>query len=603
MHYLLVMASFVCCPPQITPPPQPDALVSRPFASLASRQEATFSRCELRGVGETLLLMVSAIIDAGVRLPSGEKVASSPAPATWTAWLCILASSTSGLPPVERFEASLTMPLREAVPLLLRRADTLLEHAIRALDGSAWANWLQIPLVAAAAKGDFDIVSMLLRAGAGGSDGRADAWMIPGGRGRTLLHAAACGGNADVVEALLGAGAGVVVNALAEGGYSPFHVAAIYGSVPAAMALARSGAVVRLKASLNKSALHFAATNGHAAMISALVVDFRLEVDEEDFMGATALHAAAYHGHAECVRALLEVGARVDSLDNRMMTPLFKVGKAVHNRAGGHESMRELLSAGARVKTLSFEGLTPLHAACGDGHVKGVLSLLRHGADESARCNRGKTPEDVTREAERRAEMHPLVADKICGALASTTADRAWRRRGWFVMLREWSKVDKTRIGPRVDEPAMLTPSTIGEATRSTVGSVSSDDQCLDFLQFSDSHHPCALPPDFCETAHAGMLDLAGTYIDPVNEEWGLERTVDWLRPDEDDVIEWMTSGAPKRRAIGDDKPSRPLDFSPPIFEMMDAPIGDHNLEQFRALVAAALATADEPFHVIVSFL
>lgn len=554
-------------------------------------------------MGETLLLMVSTITDAGVRLPSGEKVVSSPAPATWTAWLRILASSTSGLPPVEGFEASLTMPLREAVALLLRRADKLLEHAIRALDGPAWANWLRIPLVAAAAKGDFDIVSMLLRAGAGGGDGRAEAWMTPGGRGRTLLHAAARGGNLDVVEALLGAGAGVVVNALAEGGYSPFHVAAIYGSVPAAMALARSGAIVNLKASFNKSALYFAATKGHAAMISAMVVDLRLEVDEKDFMGATALHAAAYHGHAECVRALLEVGAQVDSLDNRKMTPLFKVGKAAYNRAGGHESMRELLSAGAGVQTLSFDGLTPLHAACGDGHVQGVLLLLRHGADESARCNRGKTPEDVTREAERRAELHPLVADEICEALASATAGRAWRRRGWLVMLRERSKSDKNRIDPRVGEPAVLTPSTVGEATRSTAGSVSSDDQCLDFLHFSDAYHPGALPPDFCETARAGMLDLAGTYVDPVNEEWGLERTVDWLSPDEDDVIEWMTPRAPKTRAIGDDKPSRPLNFCQPFLKMMDAPIGEHNREQFRALVVDALETADEPFQVIVSFL
>lgn len=63
-----------------------------------------------------------------------------------------------------------------------------------------WGLWLIAPLEYAAAKGNFEMVEKLLKAGA---DGSSD-WR--GSRGRTLLDAAALGGNADVVSALINAG-------------------------------------------------------------------------------------------------------------------------------------------------------------------------------------------------------------------------------------------------------------------------------------------------------------------------------------------------------------------------------------------------------------
>lgn len=395
-----------------------------------------------------MFLLASRISDAGVRLPYAELVPSTPSPGPWSDWLRILASSChSNSNPVVGVEGrgtALEMPVHEAVPYLFSKAEKLLTHAMHNLCESDWADWLKIPLIGAASQGDFETVSTLLKAGAGGRDRGISAWMIPGGDGRTLLHAAADGGQASVVEALLEAGAGVVVNMVAGGGFSPFHVAAIRGSVPVAMALARAGAAVFRKAPFKQSALHLAAGTGHAAMISALVLDLRLDVEGTDDMDGTALHAAAWHGKAECARVLLHLGAEVNALDRSGRSALLQASRC--GGRAGCDVMRELLHAGAEVKISSADGDTPLHMACRYGHVDAVRLLLRHDADENARCDLRKTPEDVARQAEDRFVFSANTAKAIYEALAAAPAGRAWRRRGWLVMLRvRWTELNMER--------------------------------------------------------------------------------------------------------------------------------------------------------------
>eukprot|EP00752_Nemacystus_decipiens_P008998 g8033.t1 len=365
-------------------------------------------------------------------------------------------------------------------------AEDLLTRAIHHLCDSDWVDWLRIPLIGAASQGDLDTVRLLLKAGFGGPGSRGiGAWMIPGGDGRTLLHAAADSGNAVVIEALLDAGAGVVVNAVTGHrggrqntcGFSPFHVAVIKGSVPAAMALARAGAAVHRRAPFQQSALHLAAGTGNAEMVYALVTDLRLAVEGRDDLGGTALHAAAWHGEAECVRALLALGAQVDTRDECGRSPLFQAcrcgggGDGGGGSPDGWKAVCELVGAGADVNAKSEDGDTPLHIACRYGHTETVHILLRHDADETARCDLGKTPGDVTRGAALRAARRrsrcgntggggngvasggnnndfPLqLAEAIHAALAAAPAGRAWRRRGWIVMLRtRLIEFDKLRL-------------------------------------------------------------------------------------------------------------------------------------------------------------
>ena len=399
-------------------------------------------RCALIGRGKALFRLASKTSHGGVRLPYSDLRPSStpsPTPGPLSDWLRILSSPSSrqnGGPrsSFQELREALQLPLYEALITLFGKAEQVLTHAICNLSEPEWSDWLKLPLVGAASQGDFEAVTQLLGAGAGGRDRGISAWMIPGGDGRTLLHSAADGGDPRIVEALLQAGAGVVVNTVAGGGFSPFHVAAIRGRVPAAMALARAGAAVHRRAPYNQSALHLAAGAGHAGMISDLVCDLRVAVEGRDEMGATSLYTAACHGKVECVRALLNLGAEVDARDKCGRSALFQAVR--WSGEAGLEVMRELLHAGAEVRTSSDDGETPLHVACRHGRADAVRLLLRHDADETARCDLKRSPECVARRAEKRGEFSADTARGMYEALASAPAERAWRRRGWLVMLR-----------------------------------------------------------------------------------------------------------------------------------------------------------------------
>lgn len=467
-------------------------------------------RYVLNGWGETLIgLAASTTSGAGlVRLPYADILApaksqppppTAPATGPWSEWLRIIASlcacrsgnrdgrscgsfassNTNGCGKCSWCEAGASGNIPAAEELLARAAQHLCD--------SDWTDWLRVPLIGAASQGDLGMVRLLLKAGVGGQgNGGIGAWMIPGGDGRTLLHSAADSGNASVIDALLDAGAGVVVNTVTGGsgvgrdksGFSPFHVAAIKGSVPAAMALARAGAAVHRRAPFMQSALHLAASTGDADMVYALVTELRLAVEGKDDLGSTALHVAASHGEAESARALLVLGAEVDARDGCGRSPLFKACRCGGGGGGGSpdgcEAIRELLGAGANVHARSDDGETPLHAACRYGNTEAVRLLLRHDADETVMCDLKKTPWDVsTREALRassRRSRHTVdggttsgvarggkgrggntnfpagVAEAIHAALAAAPAGRAWRRRGWLAMLRARSiEFDKSQ--------------------------------------------------------------------------------------------------------------------------------------------------------------
>ena len=508
-------------------------------------------RYALRGSAETLLLLAaSTMSNAGlVRLPYADMLAPSqslaPGQGPWGEWLRIIYSfcscggssssssndddddddhdtltastasiSTGGcccfaavaveslVQQAEKAQPTAATPRKQRILSSVggggggvRAAEDLLTRAIHHLCDSDWADWLRVPLIGAASHGDLDTVRLLLEAGVGGPGGRGiGAWMIPGGDGRTLLHAAADSGNAGVIEALLDAGAGVVVNAVtgrrggrqSSRGFSPFHVAVIKGSVPAAMALAKAGAAVHRRAPFQQSALHLAAGTGNAQMVYALVTELRLAVEGRDDLGGTALHAAAWHGEAECVRALLTLGAQIDTRDDCGRSPLFQAGRCGGGGGGGGggdggsggspdgwRAVCELVGAGADVNATSEDGDTPLHVACRYGHVETVRLLLRHDADETVRCDLGKTPGDVARgEALRAARRRNRctnnggggggseggggggnsdfsleVLEAIHAALAAAPAGRAWRRRGWLVLLRaRLVEFDKRRL-------------------------------------------------------------------------------------------------------------------------------------------------------------
>ena len=235
-----------------------------------------------------------------------------------------------------------------------------------------WAEWLRPPLEHAATRGNLDLVTRLLKAGAHGGAG----WR--GCRGRTLLDAAALGGNPDVVAALLQAGCrpdAKVVSVTSK--RSALHVAVVCGEKEVARKLILAGANVKYIDPADQcSPLHVAAAGAHDDIVTDLLISGASPHVGDAVLGRKPLHVAAAMGHAKVASVLLENAAHVDALDDEEESALML---ASHN---GHLStVKVLLAAGARVSHRGEGARTALDMAAGNGHVGVVNVLLEHGGD------------------------------------------------------------------------------------------------------------------------------------------------------------------------------------------------------------------------------
>ncbi|CAM9531418.1 unnamed protein product, partial [Laminaria digitata] len=235
-----------------------------------------------------------------------------------------------------------------------------------------WAEWLRVPLEHAAARGNLDLVTSLLDAGAGV---KAAGWR--GIRGRTLFDAAALGGNADVVSALLGtearADAGVVSMS---SGRSALYAAAKCGHMAAAQRLIVAGADVNFRDPTdNCGPLLRTVLDGHEQLAEELLnAGACPNMRGDGQRGWAPLHVAASCGQGDVLSALLAGGADKDALDDRGASPLHHA--IVRDQVG---SVRGLLATGADITTGgSFPALT---LAASKGHGLIMKALLDHGAD------------------------------------------------------------------------------------------------------------------------------------------------------------------------------------------------------------------------------
>jgi len=171
------------------------------------------------------------------------------------------------------------------------------------------------------------------------------------------------------------------------------------------------------------SALHWAATWGHHAMVKLLLGNEPpADVDAQDENGRTALHMACYAGQKDTVKELLLAGANCESTDVSGWRPfhqavdggsedvvalLLEQGANVNaqDKSGRNALMRAakwnhpgilemLIKHGAEVNTVAEDGSTALHDCAFSNNVTSADRLLDKGADIEAKLTDGslKTP-------------------------------------------------------------------------------------------------------------------------------------------------------------------------------------------------------------------
>ena len=194
--------------------------------------------------------------------------------------------------------------------------------------------------------------------------------------GETALMAAAAKGRFEIVELLINAGADV--NAKGAGGITALMRAATEGQVEIVATLLDAGADVLEVGVDGATAQTLAERNGHTEVAELLREALQQELDD-------ALFEAASSGEARNVRDLLLAGADADA-ERDGVTALMAAAAAGHANV-----VSALVQAGAGVEATGEAGMTALMKAAEDCQTKVVRILLRAGADAQAKDVHGCT--------------------------------------------------------------------------------------------------------------------------------------------------------------------------------------------------------------------
>lgn len=184
-------------------------------------------------------------------------------------------------------------------------------------------------------------------------------------------------------------------------GNSPILIAQYYGAKSIVTLL------LDLHVSLN---IHEAAAVGKLSAVVDLLEESPALMDSYSHDGYTPLGLAAFFGHSTIAAALLERGAKVNTVSYNTMrvTPLHSAA------AGRHTSIAEvLLLHAADPNARQQSGWTPLHSAVHNQHIEMVTLLLKHGSDPEAANDEGVTPVDMARNSANVELLNLITTDLV----------------------------------------------------------------------------------------------------------------------------------------------------------------------------------------------
>ncbi len=178
----------------------------------------------------------------------------------------------------------------------------------------------------------------------------------------TYMHAAAKNGNIGQIE-MLANQSNILLNIPNDCGYTPLMLAAEHGHVDAVDLIIKLGGHRSIDKGHyfdQRTAMHFAADEGHVEVVRILLSHHSKSVNSVDRWGYTPLFCASQNGHVDVVNVLMDNNCTtIDQRNVFNVTPLFA---AVEH---GHVSVVETLMARGctTINTNCYNGITPMHMA------------------------------------------------------------------------------------------------------------------------------------------------------------------------------------------------------------------------------------------------